>query len=83
MATGAALVAWVMLLACAGRPLGSYVEQLRMHVAAGVPTVWVAEGLMYYLAPDANAGLLRTLASVSAPGGMPRPHACTLLLVLK
>ncbi|MEV0635591.1 SAM-dependent methyltransferase [Streptomyces sp. NPDC050619] len=35
---------------------------------AARPTLWVTEGLMFFLAEDQAAGLLRTLGSASAPG---------------
>jgi O-methyltransferase involved in polyketide biosynthesis len=35
---------------------------------AGLPTVFVAEGLLYYLTEEVNAKLLRTLADLSALG---------------
>ncbi|CAL8469092.1 g8633 [Coccomyxa elongata] len=34
----------------------------------GLPTAYLAEGLLYYLSPDAVRHLLSTLASISAPG---------------
>ncbi|MCW5253895.1 class I SAM-dependent methyltransferase [Streptomyces sp. SHP 1-2] len=35
---------------------------------ASRPTVWITEGLLFFLTEDQAAGLLRTLGSVSAPG---------------
>ena len=35
---------------------------------AGLPTAFVAEGLLYYLSPDAVKTLLSTLAAISGPG---------------
>ena len=36
--------------------------------SAGLPTAYLAEGLLYYLSSDAVRHLLSTLASISAPG---------------
>lgn len=47
-------------------------QWLRGLAAAGFdpdqPTVWVAEGLLYYLEPERVAGLLREVRALSAPG---------------
>jgi methyltransferase (TIGR00027 family) len=32
------------------------------------PTLWITEGLLFFLTPDQAAGVLRTLGSASAPG---------------
>jgi O-methyltransferase involved in polyketide biosynthesis len=37
-------------------------------VDAGTPTVWIAEGVFYYLDPDAMANILRDMARLSADG---------------
>jgi methyltransferase (TIGR00027 family) len=34
----------------------------------GKPTLWITEGLLFFLTPDQATDLLRTLGSVSAPG---------------
>ncbi|MDO8211133.1 SAM-dependent methyltransferase [Conexibacter sp. CPCC 206217] len=37
---------------------------------ASVPTAWLAEGLLMYLAPDENDRLLETVGALSAPGSV-------------
>lgn len=42
--------------------------KLSMSLFAGLPTAYLAEGLLYYLTPEAVKNLLSTLASISGPG---------------
>lgn len=41
-----------------------------LHRPADVPSVWVAEGLFYYMDEEAGSTLLRTMASASTPDSM-------------
>lgn len=41
-----------------------------LHSSADVPSVWVAEGLFYYMDEEAGSALLESMASVSTPDSM-------------
>ena len=43
-------------------------QQSAAHACAGLPTLWIAEGLFYYLEMDACAKLLQGMAALAAPG---------------
>ena len=43
-------------------------QQPAPHACAGLPTLWIAEGLFYYLEMDVCAGLLQGMAALAAPG---------------
>ena len=39
-----------------------------LHACAGLPTLWIAEGLFYYLEMDVCTRLLQGMAALAAPG---------------
>ena len=43
-------------------------QQSAPHACAGLPTLWIAEGLFYYLEMDVCARLLQGMAALAAPG---------------